>query len=313
MLVDNITDLRIFSQVVKEGSLSAAGRELGFSSAVMSKRLQRLEEQLGIRLINRSTRKLSITEEGARFLEYCIRILAELEEAESAISHDGCPKGTLRVTVPAAFGRLHIAPLVPKFLSRYPELKLTLHLTDSIVDIINDGYDVAVRIGELKESNIISRHLGVDQRLLVATPSYIKKHGAPKKPADLKNHNALLFSNPNPMDQWRFIDKAGVEHTIKVSGNFDTNNCDALRESILADAGIALRPSWDVWQDVLDGALIVLLPEYIHPSINIQALYPSRRHLSQKVRVFIDFLCEAIGETPYWDISSLQGTRKTIR
>ncbi|MHB9117711.1 MAG: LysR family transcriptional regulator [Burkholderiales bacterium] len=302
MLVENITDLLIFAHVVKQGSLSAAGRDLGYSAAVVSKRLQRLEERLGTRLVNRSTRKLGITEEGARYHEYCVRVLAELEEAEALITKGSRqPKGTLRVTVPAAFGRLHIAPLVPKFLRRYPELRLSLHLSDGIVDIIEDGYDVAVRIGEMKDSNLVARHLGIDHRFVVATPSYLAKHGAPSCPEDLLQCNALLFANPAPLDQWQFVDGEGVIHSIRVSGNFETNNCEALREAIMADLGIALRPAWDVWRDIQNGSLKVLLPDYTPPSFNIQAVYPSRRHLSQKVRVFIDLLQEVFGDTPYWE------------
>ncbi len=302
MLVENITDLLIFAHVVKQGSLSAAGRELGFSTAVVSKRLQRLEEQLGIRLVNRSTRRLGVTEEGARYHEYCVRVLAELEEAEALITKGSRqPKGTLRVTVPAAFGRLHIAPLVPRFLRRYPELRLSLHLSDGIVDIIDDGYDVAVRIGEMKDSNLVARRLGVDHRFVVATPSYLAQHGAPCCPEDLLQHNALLFANPSPLDQWQFVDGEGAAHSVKVSGNFETNNCEALREAIMADLGVALRPTWDVWRDIQRGSLSVLLPDYTPPSFTIQAVYPSRRHLSQKVRVFIDLLQEVFGDTPYWE------------
>lgn len=302
MLVENITDLLIFTHAVKAGSLSAAGRELGFSGAVVSKRLQRLEEQLGIRLLNRSTRRLGVTEEGARYHEYCVRVLAELEEAETLITKGSRqPRGTLRVTVPAAFGRLHIAPLVPEFLRRYPDLHLSLHLSDGIVDLIEDGYDVAVRIGEMRDSNLVARYLGVDRRLVVATPSYLAQYGEPSHPEDLMQHNALLFANPAPLNQWQFVDNEGAVHSVKVSGNFETNNCEALREAIMADLGIALRPTWDVWRDIQNGTLKVLLPDYTPPSFNIQAVYPSRRHLPQKVRVFIDLLCEAFGDAPYWE------------
>ena len=304
MLVENITDLVIFVSVVKAGSLSAAGRELGFSSAVVSKRLQRLEEQLGVRLLTRSTRKLCVTEEGIRYHDYCVRVLAELDEAETLItSGQDQPKGTLRVTVPAAFGRLHIAPLVPEFLRRYPELRLSLHLSDGIVDIIEDGYDVAVRIGDMKDSNLVTRPLGIDRRKVVATPAYLRKFGIPKTPDDLLKHNVLLFANPAPLDQWHFIDPTGKPCSVKVTGNFETNNCDALRATIFADAGIALRPTWDVWKDIKAGTLQVLLPDYTHPSFKIQAVYPNRRHLSQKVRLFIDLLCEAFGDRPYWDVA----------
>lgn len=303
MLVESITDLQIFSQVVKEGSLSAAGRALGVSSAVVSKRLQRLEEQLGARLVNRSTRRLGVTEAGAKYYEYCVRALAELEEAEALITHgNGLPKGTLRVTVPAAFGRLHIAPLVPGFLARYPDLRLSLHLSDSTVDVIDAGYDLAVRIGDRKDSSLVARHLGVDRRLVVATPAYLERWGEPRTPAELAQHNALLFSNPSPLDRWPFIDREGNRHEVKVYGNFETNTCEALREALLAGVGLALRPTWDVGKDIQSGALKVLLPDYTQPSFTIQAVYPSRRHLSQKVRVFIDTLREAIGDPPYWDL-----------
>lgn len=304
MLVENITDLVLFVAVIKSGNMSAAGRELGFSSAVVSKRLQRLEEQLSVRLINRSTRKLCVTEDGLRYHDYCVRVLAELEEAEALITGGhGQPKGTLRVTVPAAFGRLHVAPLVPEFLSRFPALRLSLHLSDSKVDLIEEGYDVAVRIGDLKDSNLVARHLGVDRRKVVATPAYLKKFGTPQTPTDLVNHNVLLFANPTPLDHWQFVDPEGRPCSVKVAGNFETNNCDALRAAIYADAGIALRPVWDVWKDIKDGTLQVLLPEHKHPTYSIQAVYPSRRHLPQKVRVFIDMLCEFFGETPYWDVA----------
>lgn len=306
MLVENISDLVIFATVVKFGSLSAAGRELGFSSAVVSKRVQRLEMQLSVRLLSRSTRKLCLTEEGSRYHDYCVRVLAELDEAETLItSGQAQPKGTLRVTVPAAFGRLHIAPLIPVLLKRYPQLRVSLHLSDDIVDIIEDGYDVAVRIGDMKDSNLVSRHLGVDRRKVVATPAYLSRHGIPQTPDDLIDHNALVFANPVPMDHWQFVNATGQSYAVKVSGNFDTNNCDALRAAIFADAGIALRPTWDVWQDLKAGTLQAVLPDYIHPFCNIQAVYPSRRHLSQKVRVFIDLMCDTFGDKPYWDEAAI--------
>lgn len=302
MLVENISDLVIFATVVKFGSLSAAGRELGFSNAVVSKRVQRLETQLSVRLLSRSTRRLRLTEEGTHYHDYCVRILAELDEIETLISSGQAqPKGTLRVTVPAAFGRLHIAPLIPVLLKRYTQLRVSLHLSDDIVDIIEDGYDVAVRIGDMKDSNLVSRHLGVDRRKVVATPAYLSRHGIPQTPEDLMDHNALVFANPVPMDHWQFVNAVGQPCAVKVSGNFDTNNCDALRAAIFADAGIALRPTWDVWQDLKAGTLQVVLPDYHHPFCNIQAVYPSRRYLSQKVRVFIDLLSETFGDKPYWD------------
>ena len=197
MLIENISDLMVFTQAVKGGSLSAAGRELGMSLAVASKRLQRLEEQLGVRLLNRSTRQLSLTDEGAEYYHYCVRILAELEEGEERVTRGSKePKGNLKVTMPAAFGRLHIAPLVPEFLTRYPAIKLTLHLTDSIVDIIDQGYDLAVRIGELKDSSLVAKSIGLDRRVVIATPSYLARYGAPQTPLDLTGHRSLELQGP---------------------------------------------------------------------------------------------------------------------
>ncbi|WP_437560125.1 substrate binding domain-containing protein [Acidithiobacillus sulfuriphilus] len=229
-------------------------------------------------------------------------MLSELEEAESLITFGSRqPKGTLRVTVPAAFGRLHIAPLVPVFLRRHPDLHLCLHLSDNIVDIIEERYDVAVRIGEMKDSKLVARNLCADNRLVVATPSYIEKYGEPKHPHDLLKHNALLFANSTASNLWRFSDKLGKQYSVKVSGNFETNNCDALREAILADIGVALRPRWDIWRDISSGRMIALLPNYVPYYFDVKAVYPSRRYLPKKVKEFIDLLVEKFGDVPYWD------------
>lgn len=307
----NVGDLLVFARVVKDGSLAAAGRALGYSSAVMTKRIQRLEEGVGVRLINRSTRKLSLTDEGTLYHEYCLRILAELEEAETLITRGNSqPTGILRVTVPAAFGRLHIAPLVPEFLERHPKVRLSLHLSDQPVDMIDEGYDLAVRIGDLRDTSLVASRLCIDRRVLVASPGYIARHGAPDTPEALRDRNALLFANPAPLDSWNFIDAKGEEHWVKVSGNFETNNCDALRAAILAGLGIAMRPLWDVWQDIQRGEMVALLPNHVHPSFPIHAVYPSRRHLSQKVRLFINLLRERFGEHPYWENIPPLSTRK---
>lgn len=299
MLIENISDLMVFTQAVKGGSLSAAGRKLGISLAVASKKLQRLEEQLGVRLLNRSTRQLSLTDEGAEYYHYCVRILAELEEGEELVTRGSKePKGNLKVTVPAAFGRLHVAPLVPEFLTRYPAIKLTLHLTDSMVDIIDQGYDLAVRIGDLKDSILVAKPIAVDRRVLVATPSYLARYGEPHTPQQLSDHNALLFAGT---DHWGFTGPGGEEISVKVSGNLDTNNCDALREAILAGLGLALRPLWDVWQDLREGRLVRLLPDYTPPTYPIHAVYPSRRLVPKKTRIFIEHLLRRFGPIPYWD------------
>ena len=187
---------------------------------------------------------------------------------------------------------------MPEFLTRYPAIKLTLHLSDSIVDIIDQGYDLAVRIGELKDSSLVAKSIGLDRRVVVATPSYLARYGAPRTPQELAGHNALLFAGT---DHWSFRGPSGEEVNVKVSGNLDTNNCDALREAIYADLGLALRPLWDVWKDLRDGGLVRLLPAYIPPAYPINAVYPSRRLMPKKTRIFIEHLLQRFGPIPYWD------------
>lgn len=303
MRIESFTDLAVFCISVKKGSLTAAANELGLSLAVASKRLQRIESQLGVRLLNRSTRQLRLTEEGADFFEYAQRILAELEDAEEKITLSSEePHGTLRVTMPAAFGRLHIAPLVPKFLSLHPNIKLSLHLSDRFVDVVNDGYDVSIRIGDLDDSSLIARLLGEIQLVIVATPSYLEKYGTPKVPQDLIHHNALLFFSSNHVDKWEFIDKKGNKEFVKVIGNLETNNCDALMSTVLSDHGVALRPIWDVWDALESGQLVRILQNYTLPSFPIHAIYPSKQLLPRKTKLFLDFLLGQFRNSPYWEI-----------
>lgn len=298
----NLDDLLLFIKVVKTGSLAAAGRDLALSSAVVTKRIQRLEENIGVLLLNRSTRKLSLTDEGTIYYDVCLRVVTELQEAETLIAQGSRkPSGTLRITVPAAFGRLHVAPLVPEFLSRYPDVRLVLHLSDQCLNLIDEGYDLAVRIGELHDSSLVTRVLATDRRILVASPDYVARHGAPQSPEDVARHNALLFASAGPVDHWNFIGRDGNRVSVRPVGNLETNNCDALRAAILAGLGIALRPLWDIWNDLAAGRMVALLRDYRSPSFPIQAVYPTRRHLPQKTRLFIDLLVERFGNVPYWD------------
>jgi DNA-binding transcriptional LysR family regulator len=301
MLVDNLSDILVFSEIVKLGSLSAAGKKLGLSSAVISKRLQRLESKLDTALITRSTRKLSVTEEGQKYFEHCGCILNAVEEAEAEILYrNKVPKGTLKLSVPAYFGRLYIAPLIPDFLEKYPEIELSLDFSDHFVDIINSGYDVVIRIGDLKDSNLIAKKLAIDQRVLVAAPKYINAHGIPNLPSELNKHNVLLFMHESSQAVWSFFDVQGKEHNVKVSGNFATNNCEALMKATKDGLGIALRPMWDVWRSIQSKQLIVLMPDYTAAKFNIQAVYPSRDHLPHRVRVFIDFFKQHLDDHKEW-------------
>lgn len=291
MLVENIKDILLFTKIVKAGSLCAAGRELGFSSALVSKRLKRLEEQLGVRLVNRSTRTLSITSEGLEYFEYSKDILSKLEEAESFITQKNKKlSGNLRITMPSYFGRIHIAPLVTDIMKQHPNLDVSLHMSNEMVDIIKDGYDLSIRIDNMAISNLVTKPLGTEQRVVVATPGYINKFGTPKTPEELDKHNTLLYANPEPFNTWTFTNTCGNKHIVRVSGNYKINNCESLKELVLSGAGISLRPIWDVLPELKNGELVQLLPEYLPPSFTIQAVYPSRHHLSTRVRTFIDLL-----------------------
>lgn len=302
MLVTSLSDLLVFSEIVKLGSLSAASKKLGMSTAVVSKRLQRLETKLNTSLITRSTRTLSITEEGNKYFKHCQNILCAVEESEAEILQiNKVPKGTLKVSVPAYFGRLYVAPLIPEFLEQFPEIDLSLDFSDEFVDIVNYGYDVAIRIGDLKNSNLIAQKLAVDQRIVVAAPKYVESFGLPQSPEELINHNALLFSNPTPHPFWSFQDNQGNEQSVKVSGNFETNNCESLNKATIAGLGIALRPKWDVWKSIESKELVHILPQYIAPKFSIQAVYPSRTHLPLKARVFIDALKNDLINRTQWN------------
>jgi len=302
MLVDNLSDILIYTKIIQLGSLSAAGKELGLSAAVVSKRLQRLEAQLGTSLVVRSTRTLSATEEGENYYQHCKTILEAVDTAEAdVLSKNNVPRGTLKVSVPAYFGRLYITPLISGFLEKYEDIDLSLDFSDHFVDIISGGYDLAVRIGDLEDSNLIVRKLGVDKRVVVASPHYIERHGTPDVPKDLGQHNALIFSNPSPLNLWSFKDQKGKEYSVRVSGNFETNNCETLNDAVLSGLGITQRPMWDVWDAIQKGELVVLLPEYQAPQYDIQVVYPGRVNVPHKARVFIEMLKDYLTNDLGWN------------
>lgn len=295
----SLTDMEIFARVVTAGSMSAAGREMGLSPAVVSKRIRRLEERLGARLLQRTTRQIALTEEGQGFYERVVAILASIEEAESFVSRrNSKPRGTLRVSAPTSFGRMHIAPHLGLFLSRYPDLNLSLVLSDDFVDIVGEGYDLAIRIAELENSSLIARRLAPNRRVICATQSYLQRYGVPATLDDLTRHNCLYTMQ---QEVWRLEGQEGPI-SIRVNGNLQTNSSEVVRESLLAGLGIALRSTWDVGPQLNDGSLVAVLPEFSSSDrVAVHAVYPSRRFLPVKVRAFIDYLAELYGSEPYWD------------
>ena len=294
-----ISDLEIYARVVETGNMSAAGREMGLSPAVVSKRISQLEKRLGTRLIQRTTRQLTLTETGEGFYQRIVGIIAGIEEAESFVTRrNTMPEGTLKVSAPTSFGRQHIARYLGEFLERYPDLKFQLDLSDRFVDIVGEGFDVAIRIGELDDSMLVAKKLAPNRRVICAAPSYIKRLGEPKTIEDLEKHNCLGAAE---QEVWRLQGPEGSV-SLRARGNLKTNSTEVVREAALAGVGIALRSTWDVADDLVAGRLKVILPEYHESSrVAVYAVYPSREYLPAKVSVFLDFLHEKFGPKPYWD------------
>lgn len=298
--MSNLTDMEIFARVVAAGSMSAAGREMGLSPAVVSKRIRRLEERLGTRLLQRTTRQIALTEAGNGFYDRVLAIIASVEEAETFVTRGSAQaRGTLKVSAPTSFGRMHIAPYLGRFLEANPDLYVSLDLSDEFIDIVGEGYDLAIRIAELSDSSLVARRLAPVHRVLCAAPSYIERHGEPKSIEDLiSNHVRVAAAAQDP---WRLMGPRGLE-IVKTDAPLRTNSSEVVREAVLAGVGIALRSTWDVGPELRDGKLKIVLPQYrASKDVGLHAVYPTRRFLPAKVRVFIDFLAQLYGPQPYWD------------
>lgn len=298
---DSLYEMSVFSKVVATGSLSAAARDLGVSTAVVSRRLAALEARLGVRLVNRTTRRLALTDEGASYLDACTRILAEIEDADAAAAARRVePQGVLKVALPASFGHKHIAPLIPPFAERFPKIRLALSLSDRTVNMIEEGYDLAIRIGELADSSLAARKLAPNRRVVCASPDYLQRHSIPRTPADLQQHNCLTTNDLHM--NWEYKGPDGKRGAVRVTGHYACDNWEVLREWAMAGLGVALKSTWDVRRQLEDGSLVPLLPGYdFGTDIAIYAIYPHRRYLPAKTRVFIDYLAESFGPEPYWD------------
>ena len=285
-----ISDLDIFARVARTGNMSAAGREMGLSPAVVSKRISLLEDRLGARLFQRTTRQLTLTETGEGYFKRVVDILSLVEEAEDYVSRRNTkPRGTLKVSVPTSFCRLHIAPHLPAFLAKYPDIELDIHMSDHFVDIIREGFDVAIRIGELEDSSLVARKLATENRVICAAPLYLEKAGIPRQLADLESHNCLTAG---AQDVWRLAGPDGPQE-LRVKGNIRSNSADFVRSALLQGLGIALRAVWDVGPEIERGELRVILPEYTGSAKNgIYAVYSCREFMPAKVNAFIEFLAD---------------------
>src|SRR5574343_1947418 len=299
--MDRLKQIEAFASVATRGSLSAAARAEGVTPAIIGRRLDALESRLGARLLVRTTRKLTLTFEGQAFLEDCQRLLNDLANAEATVSLGGVRAGGhLKVSAPAGFGRQHVAPLVGEFMQANPEVTVNLNLSDRLVDLINENIDCAIRIGELTDSSLVSVRLGEMRRMVVASPTYLVARGVPRTPADLAGHECLSLGQQRG---WLFRDpESGEAQTLKVGGSFECNDGAVLHEWALAGRGLAWRSLWEVGRDLKEGRLTSVLDAWQAPPMGIYAVFPQRRHLPLRVRLFIDLLKDNYSRPSYWEL-----------
>ena len=297
--MDRLTGMAVFARVVEAASFTAAARQLGISKSAVSKAVAALEDRLGARLLNRTTRRLALTEVGQAFYERCARVVAEAEEAELAVTRlQVAPRGTLRVNAPVSFGMRHLGPVLGEFMVRHPELEVDIDLSDRFVDLIEEGYDVAVRITRLADSSLIARRIADNRMIVCAAPAYWARHGRPGRPGDLAAHDCLIYSYGATRGEWAFL-VDGRAIRVRVSGRLQANNGDLHLAAALDGCGVASLPEFICGPALADGCLEAVLSEFMPEPAGIHAIYPHNRHLSAKVRAFVDFLVERF-RAPDW-------------
>lgn len=292
----------VFVTVIESGGFSPAAKKLGISKSAVSKRISQLEEHLGVKLLHRTTRKLSLTEAGEQFYQHARIASRAAQDAEDAVAQlQGEPQGRLRISIPMSFGRMYVAPVIPDFLRRYPKISLELVMDDEFTDLIADGFDIALRLGDLKDSTLVAKKLTYLKNVLCASPDYLEHFGTPQKLEDLKQHNCMAFSYSQDIREWYFI-KDNITRAIEVSGNYQVNNSEALREAMIQGVGIGRLPTFVANPEIKAGRLAPLFPDYEMPGKTMYAVYPERQFLPAKVRAFIHFMAEKFGEEiPFWD------------
>jgi DNA-binding transcriptional LysR family regulator len=302
--MDRLRAFEVFCAVVSRGGFARAADALDISPANVTRYIAELETHLGTRLINRTSRRLSLTEAGEALYERARALLddvAEAEAAATATSHE--PRGRLRINAPLVFGIRHLAPLWPKFMALHPQVELDIDLTDRVVDIVEEGFDLGIRISRGGSQAHVARKLATSRNVICAAPAYIARFGTPQTPEDLLDHACIIYGHAPEPDIWTFIDEAGEQTRVRVPGKLRTNSGDTARAVACAGEAITWQPTFLIGDDLRSGALVPLLPGWRLPDIDILALYPSRRHLSAKVRLMVDFLAEAFRGTPAWDLT----------
>lgn len=310
--MDRMAEIQTFVHVAEAGGIGAAADRLGLAKSAVSRRLKDLEERLGVRLVNRTTRQLSLTDTGKTYYERATRILADLEDADqTAAAVHGALSGRLKIAGPQSFGVLHLLPAVTSFLETHPDVWIDLDVTDNRVDVVHEGFDVAVRIGQLEDSSLIARKLAPVRNIVCASPSYLEKHGTPEHPEDLMNHTYLRYSNVPERRIFSWIDEHGRERVVNPKARLMANNGEMLQAAAELGLGIISQPTFLIYRALEEGRLVPILPGIEWWQLGAYALYPPGRHLSAKVRAFVDHLAASFGDPPYWDKNLPVGGKPT--
>ena len=300
--MDRLLSMAVFKRAVEAGSFAAAARHFGISPEMVGNHVRGLETHLGVRLLNRSTRRLNVTEAGSMYYERCTRILSDIQDAEAEVGTlQASPRGLLRLAAPVTFGIRHIAPAVSDYMARYPEVKIDIAVSDRFVNLIEEGFDLAIRIGDLPDSNLIARRLASARLVLCAAPAYLQRAGHPQTPADLSRHACLIYTEAHAPDTWHFRARDGRTETVNVSGPLTSTNPVFVHRVALAGHGVVLGPSYELGGDIAEGQLVQLLTDWQSRELSIYALYPHRSLLTAKVRSFVEFLAERFASEPEWE------------
>lgn len=301
MSIDLLAGMRVFTSVVDSGSFVKAAERLDYSRGMATRYVAQLEAHLGVRLLHRTTRRLSLTEAGSDFYQRAAQVLALVEEAQSAAAQGASePRGTLRINTSVTFGSRHLGAAIGAYLVRYPKMKIDVTLHDRVVDLVEEGFDLAVRIARRIDPGLVARPIARARMVVCASPEYVKQHSAPRSPADLARHNCLTYAYSGPTNEWRFR-RRGRDEVVAVAGNLHGNNGDIIRDIAVRGGGVILQPSFVVYEELRSGRLVRMLKNWELEDFTIFAVYPNRQFLPPKVRSFIDFLVGHFGPEPYWD------------
>lgn len=295
----NLNDIALFARVVEAGSFSGAARLLGLPKSTLSRKISLLEERLGVRLLERTTRALKLTEIGATYFEHCCRIVSEAEEAHLAVTQmQATPRGKLHITAPTEFGALYLGRILAAYLQQYPGTEVEVELTNRVVDMIDEGFDLAIRAGSLPDSSLMARKIASESVLVCASPSYLEKHGHPRTPSELSKHEMIL-SPASPRNHLKLLSEKGEPASVTIRGRLQVNSLATARDAAVAGLGLVALPEMVCWEDLQSGRLRIALEGWALPGTGIHAVYPSPRHLSVKVKTFIDFLQQSLTPPPW--------------